>query len=222
MVTRMSAISQFLFLRWRSSPAAPRRVPRAKLRFALPLFRLSLCLVLCICSLRANAEDQTCSDDCCLASRVTVDGEELVRRGMSTFRRWGFKVFTGALYAPTGVTSREAILDGAPKKLILCYHRSLTIDQFIENSEDILDDNPNNDLEQMRSSLNRINSLYVPVKKGDTYAITYEPRATTMRLFFNERELGSFVDPSFARAYFGIWLSDYSVSERFTAGLYGD
>lgn len=153
---------------------------------------------------------------------MTVDGEELARRGMSTFRRWGFKVYTGALYVPAKERSRETILEGSKKKLILCYHRSVTADLFVEKSEEILGRNPKNSLAQMRAELDRLNSLYVSVKKGDRYAITYEPASTTMRLFFNDRELGSFVDPAFARAYFGIWLSDYSVSDRFTAGLFGD
>lgn len=58
-------------------------------------------------------------------------------------------------------------------------------------------------------------------KEGDSYAITYNPAQGELCLFFNERLLGTITDPAFARAYFGIWLSDDSVSERFTDELLG-
>jgi len=64
-------------------------------------------------------------------------------------------------------------------------------------------------------------SLYLPVEEGDSYAITYEPARGTLRLFFNERLLGQIADRSFAGAYFGIRVSDYSVSDGFTDELLG-
>jgi hypothetical protein len=33
--------------------------------------------------------------------------------------------------------------------------------------------------------------------------------------------LGTITDPAFSRAYFGIWVSDYSVSKSFTDELLG-
>lgn len=169
----------------------------------------------------AHAGGVPCVDGCCLPPQAVVGGEQLEFRGISTFRRWGFKVYTGALYVSPGASPRDAILSGVKKKLILCFHRSLTTDQFIEKSEEILGENPENSLERLRPQLTGMNKLYVPVKEGDTYAISYEPSSTTMRLFFNDRELGSFPDATFARAYFGIWLSKHSVSERFTEELLG-
>jgi hypothetical protein len=45
-----------------------------------------------------------------------------------------------------------------------------------------------------------------------------------MNLFFNEREPGlvSIQSRAFAKAYFGIWLSEYSVGKQFTAELFGE
>lgn len=170
----------------------------------------------------AVADEPPCAEDCCLPERTVVDGEELFRRGVGVFRYWGFRVYTGALYASISASSRERILGEMKKKLVLCFHRTVSTDQFIERAEDLLIKNPKNDINRLRPLLNRLNGLYVPVTKGDSYAITFVPGSATMRLFYNDRELGYFSDASFALAYFGIWLSDYSVSKRFTSELFGE
>jgi len=160
-----------------------------------------------------------CRDDFCFSAQEKAAGVPLTLRGVSTFRYWGFRVYTGALYMPASETSPDAALGEISKKLVLRYHRSVSVDQFIENSEETLKDNPQLSLEYLRPFLSRINSMYVPVKEGDSYAITYSPAQGALSLFFNDRLLGTITDPAFARAYFGIWLSDYSVSEKFTDEL---
>jgi hypothetical protein len=122
---------------------------------------------------------------------------------------------------PASATSPDAALGEIPKKLVLRYHRSVTVDQFVEKSEETLEENPRLSLDQLRPFLSRMKSMYAPVKEGDAYAITYNPAQGALSLFFNERLLGTIDNPEFARAYFGIWVSDYSVSERFTDELLG-
>jgi hypothetical protein len=72
--------------------------------------------------------------------------------------------------------------------------------------------------------LSAINNAYVAVKEGDRYAITYNPASGTMTLLFNEQELElvALQSPLFAKAYFGIWLSEHSVGRQFTAELFGE
>jgi hypothetical protein len=69
-----------------------------------------------------------------------------------------------------------------------------------------------------------MNNAYVGVKEGDRYAITYDPSTGTMTLFLNELEPGlvTIQNRSFAKAYFGIWLSEHSVGKQFTAELFGE
>lgn len=170
---------------------------------------------------RAVPTPSVCHDDFCFSAEEQVDGVSLTLRGVSTFRYWGLRVYTGALYTPASKTSPDAILGETPKKLVLRYHRSVSVDQFVEKSEEALETDPELSLEQLRPFLSRMKSMYVPVKEGDAYAITYNPTQGALRLFFNERLLGTITDPAFARAYFGIWVSDYSVSETFTDELLG-
>ena len=185
-------------------------------------------VVLVICVLlgsatvgRAEPSPQVCRDDFCFSATDNADGVPLALRGVSTFRYWGLRVYTGALYMPASATSPDAALGEIPKKLVLRYHRSVTVDQFVEKSEETLEENPRLSLDQLRPFLSRMKSMYAPVKEGDAYAITYNPAQGALSLFFNERLLGTIDNPEFARAYFGIWVSDYSVSERFTDELLG-
>ena len=169
----------------------------------------------------ADTAPSVCHDGFCFSARDTADGVPLTLRGVSTFRYWGFRVYTGALYIPTSEASSDTILGEIPKKLVLRYHRSISVDQFVEKSEEILGKHPQLSLIKLRPFLSRMQSMYVPVEDGDAYAITYNPARGELRLFFNERLLGAITDPEFARAYFGIWVSNYSVSDDFTDELLG-
>ena len=170
---------------------------------------------------RADPSPSVCREGFCFSAQGMVDSVPVTLRGVSTFRYWGFRVYTGALYMPASETSPDVVLREIPKKLLLRYHRSVSVQQFVEKSEEALKKDPQLSLDYLRPFLARIRSMYVPVKEGDSYAITYDPGQGALRLFFNDRLQGTIVDPTFARAYFGIWLSDYSVSKSFTEELLG-
>jgi hypothetical protein len=179
-------------------------------------------LVLSLGSLvSAEQVQRACRDDVCFLVSEKVADIPLTLRGISTFRYWGFRVYSGALYVPTSAAV-DSIVDGEiHKKLVLRYHRSLSVEQFIEKSQEVLEQNPKFSKIELEPSLSKINSLYVPVQQGDSYSISYNPVDATMRLYYNDSWLGQIVDRKFARAYFGIWLSDYSVARDFTYELLG-
>lgn len=182
-----------------------------------------LCLIILACTVlgltqvtRAEPWLAKCHDDACFFVQERVEDVLLPLRGLSTFRYWGLRVYTGALYISASATRQAARTGETPKKLILRYHRSVSVDQFVEKVEETLTQNPQLSLERLQPFLAQMNSFYVPVQEGDTYAISYTPSQGTLRLFFNDRLLGQIADRYFAHAYFGIWLSDYSVSSKFT------
>jgi hypothetical protein len=170
---------------------------------------------------KAQPPPSVCRDEFCFPGQENVSDEPLTLRGVSTFRYWGFRVYTGALYLPASEVSQVAAVGETSKKLVLRYHRSVSVDQFVEKSEEALEEHPQLSLQKLRPFLSRMKSLYVPVVEGDTYSITYHPAQGKLRLFFNERLLGEITDREFASAYFGIWVSDYSVDKEFTDELLG-
>lgn len=170
------------------------------------------------------ADTPQCEHGCCFAPSIRLGREKLELRGLSTFRYWGFRVYTGALYAPPAAKTRDAVRGESRKKLVLCYHRSLSPDQFREKSLGVLEDTPGLDLATLEPQLSAINNAYVGVKEGDRYSISYEPSSGTMTLLLNEKEpaLITIQSPPIAKAYFGIWLSEYSVDKELTRELFGE
>jgi hypothetical protein len=138
--------------------------------------------------------------------------------GIGEFNFWPFKVYTAALYGPLEADSPEEILSEVPKVLIIHYHRSLKPRDFILSGRKALVNNPENDLRAISGSLEQINMSYRKVNKGDRYAILYRPQSG-FKLFLNDTLLGEFKNEEFAEAYFGIWLSEYSIDEDLTDSL---
>lgn len=186
-----------------------------------------LCQLLLVGNVAAAAaetlkEQQECRGDCCFSEVAEVGGESLSRRGVATFRYWGLKIYSAAFYVPRSSLSRKEVEGEIKKKLILCYHRSISTDRFIENSEKVMRNNPDFTEKQLAPQLKQITDAYIAANEGDTYSITYEPFSSEMQLSFNEKELLKITNRDFARAYFGIWISEYSVGERFTDELLGE
>ena len=163
-------------------------------------------------------EEKVCLHGACFERQVEVDGQSLSLRGIALFEYWLFDVYTGAFYAPKGVDTIEEALSEVPKYLVLHYHRSLERENFIENSEFMLDKNPNVSEKALEKQLKKLYSAYRSVGKGDRYSLSYTVERGTS-LFLNSKEQIRIPGREFQKAYFGIWLSKYSVDSEFTKGL---
>ena len=86
--------------------------------------------------------------------------------------------------------------------------------------ENFLAKNDANDMRALRERLDRINSWYVDVKSGDSYELRYHPESGTT-LVFNGTDVGTIEGDDFARAIFGIWLSDVCIDKSFRDKLLG-
>lgn len=64
------------------------------------------------------------------------------------------------------------------------------------------------------SALNKITSLYKPVRKGDLYSLKYSHSNQTLSLSLNQKPLGKITDTE-ANQYFKIWFG----SQPFNAKL---
>lgn len=141
-------------------------------------------------------------------------------RGATLCRYWGFKVYTAAFYTTPEARSLEDILGPAPKRLVLHYNRRIKADEIIEASEHALRNNPDVDVPALRERLNRIYSWYEDVREGDRFHLDYTPGQGSS-LYFNGRLKGVIEGEDFARAFFGIWLSDYSLDNDYRDRLLG-
>ncbi|MDC0357382.1 chalcone isomerase family protein [Oligoflexia bacterium] len=165
-------------------------------------------------------DEQFCSDATCFQLSAHLGGEILPLLGTGTFKYWGFRVYTAALYGPKESQSTSAILAEVPKVLVIHYHRSIGPARFIESAYDTILQNPANDMSQLAASIERINTSYKQVRENDRYAIKYLP-GEYFKLYFNDELLLELDDGYFAKAYFGIWLSNHSISRDLTDSLLG-
>lgn len=154
------------------------------------------------------------------AGAARVASELVPLRGATLCRYWGFKVYTAAFYTAPEARSLNQILGPAPKRLVLYYNRSIDREDIIEASEHALRENPDVNLAALRGRLDRMYSWYEDVREGDRFWLDYVPGEGSA-LYFNGRRKGVIEGEDFARAFFGIWLSDHSLDEDYRDRLLG-
>ncbi|MCB0324050.1 MAG: chalcone isomerase family protein [Bdellovibrionales bacterium] len=178
-----------------------------------------ICLTLSLLSSTAVAEE-TCVAGACFPNEMQIGDGSYPLRGAALFEWYLFDVYSAAFYAPEGVDTIEEALGDVPKYLVLHYHGDIKRQNIIDNSEHILKENPANDMAALRDRLDRMYTAYSDVGEGDRFAMRYEPGKGTT-LLFNGTPKAVLEGVDFQQAYFGIWLSRFSVGSKFTQRLLG-
>jgi hypothetical protein len=155
-------------------------------------------------------------------SFVLAEGINLPKTSTALFRYFGFKVFTASLYKNVPPNAVKDWISGSgapvPVALSINYHRDFSSEDFIVSGRKLIKENPTVVFSEIEDSLSRFESFYSDIKEGDTFLLLYSP-SDGLSLIKNGVEQGRVKDDEFARAYLGIWLSDYSISRSFTSQL---
>ena len=148
---------------------------------------------------------------------------ETVRAGEATLAlsnvaalRWKvlFRPYVGGFYVAEGVDPKRWRED-VPKRLELEYFYEIAGKDFGPAGEEVLARNvPPETIAKLKQPLAEISRLYVDVKPGDRYSLTYLPGRGT-ELARNGKPLGSVAGAEFAAAYFTIWLGEDPISGAF-------
>lgn len=179
-----------------------------------------LMLIILLLSLNSIAlAELVCKSDACFEKEISYNNLTLQLKGVGNYRFFGFLVYTAAFYEETSAFSERGA-GNTTKLLTIHYHRSLSPERFISSSLDVMEDNPMFDYEAVEGSIKLMNSAYRAVKEGDRYTISHET-GKPFKFYYNGAELLRIQDDIFAELYFGIWLSDYSLSESLTESLRG-
>jgi hypothetical protein len=155
------------------------------------------------------------------ATQYQVSELSLPLRGYGLLRyRIFFKAYVAAFYLEESVPS-SAVLSEVPKRLDIEYFWSIAGKDFGPAGESILKENVTAEtFASLRSRLEQISALYVDVKPGDRYALTYVPGVGT-ELAFNGTPRGIIEGADFAAAYFSIWLGPQPLDNSLKAKLLG-
>jgi hypothetical protein len=128
------------------------------------------------------------------------------------------KAYVAALYLGEGVEPAAALGD-VPKRLEAEYFWALSGKDFGPVTEAGMRRNVDAaTLESLRSRLEQFAALFVDVRPGDRYALTYLPDVGT-EVSLNGRPLGTVAGADFAAALFAIWLGPQPLDERLKQAL---
>ena len=146
---------------------------------------------------------------------------ELQLRGAAILRWAKFiDLYAGAFYLPDGVEARNWH-DDVSKHLELCYFRKIPAKGFVDASQKHLEGTlPAERLKSLQSRLDELYKLFRDVGPDDRYMLSYTPGSGTV-LSLNGEPLGAIPGADFAEAYFGIWLGDRPLNEKFRDQVLG-
>jgi hypothetical protein len=176
---------------------------------------LLLAGVLCLATLlplHAEEPSTVCHDAECFPTSASVGDARLRLQGIGLLRVWQLRVYTAALHVPEDWDAKGDVLEAIPKRLELRYHRTITRDQIVTASEELLARTPGVDKPALQERLDRIYDWYRDVKAGDRYVLEYHPQTGTT-LLFNGEFVGTIPGDDFARAKFGLWLGRTCLSD---------
>ncbi|WP_372682755.1 chalcone isomerase family protein [Desulfosarcina sp.] len=160
-------------------------------------------------------------EDVVFEKQLMVGQQTLEIKGAGVLRYLRFiKAYAGALYTQPGLPP-EAVLSDTPKRLEIEYFHALKGEDFGPATYKGLSDNLDAaQIEHLRPRIEYHNSLYVDVKPGDRYALTYLPGVGT-ELALNGKPIGLIEGADFAAAIFSLWLGNNPYDRRFKNALLG-
>lgn len=170
-------------------------------------------------SAQVQKEDMCLKKNCFKQEKV-FESKKLNLKNAIDYYYYFFHVYSIGLYLDDSIQNFnfQNFDFSKPISLSFYYHRDIEKKDLTETADIILEKNPKYDKKLFKSELENINKLYKSVREKDTYDLVYQPIAGTS-LYYNGKLLGSVAGKDFAKFYFGIWLSQYSISKKLTNDL---
>lgn len=138
--------------------------------------------------------------------RVTAAGTPLMLNCVGLLRYMVvIKGYVAALYLGEGVQP-ESVLSDVPKRLEINYFYPINGGDFAKATDAGIAANVDPaTMAKLRARIDKLNALYLDVKPGDRYSLTYVPAVGT-ELALNGQPRGTIDGADFAAALFAIWL----------------
>lgn len=142
-------------------------------------------------------------------------------QGLGRLRFMGLQVYEAHLWVGAAALAGDAAdWSGKPFALEVVYRRSLKGSAIAERSLKEMRRQDAQDAAVAERWLGAMRQLFPDVKAGDRLTGLNVP-GMGARFFFNGRLLGDVREPAFARAFFGIWLSDKTSEPELRRALLG-
>jgi hypothetical protein len=150
-----------------------------------------------------------------------ADEKKLKLRGTGLLRYLKIiKAYVGAFYLDENCPIDEALTDRA-KRIEVQYFQAIKGEDFgPATSKSIAKNVDPETFERLRPQIEYHNSLYVDVKPGDRYSLTYIPGKGT-ELALNGEPRGVIEGAEFAAALFAIWIGQEPIDRSFKNQILG-
>ena len=139
---------------------------------------------------------------------VTMENKQLVLNGAGIRKKFFVKVYVGALYLTGKLTTAEAVMaDPGAKRIIMSFlHKEVSAAKLADAwNKGFIANHTSEELRSLRERINRFNSLFRTVYKGDEIRLDYLPEDGT-RVWINNSLQGTIPGDDFHVALLKIWL----------------
>ena len=140
---------------------------------------------------------------------------DLERQGYAEYRFARLlKIYAAALYLPPNTTRASLRRPGIPKRLDFYYFRNVDKNRIARTAKSILQRQLSPQLfAQLYPEYAALHETFDDAKRGDRFSVRFDGR--TLELHLNGALVSRSTNPALADAYFGLWLHDSPLSDRF-------
>ena len=188
---------------------------------------LSLSVATVVCALTPVVSwAQTKIADVVYPNDVTVGGQKLLLNGFGMRFRFGFRVYTAALYTPTKLTKNEEVIKpNVAKRMHLVAQRDVKGDDFGKLFARGMEENmAKEDFAKIINGVLRMSTIFSEAKqfaKGEVILIDVIP-GTGMVVTFRGKQQGEPIkEPEFSQALMQIWFGKKPADEPLRVALLG-
>ena len=186
------------------------------------IVRYSVYISLLLAALPALAASGTAGVT--LPETYTLNGQSLVLNGAGIRSKFFFKIYVGALYLATATDDAASALaePGAKSMQMAMLYKEVDADKITEGWRSGFEANlPPGDLGRLTARLQRFNSLFPALHKGDHVYMDFVPGQGT-RVTINGDLRGHIEGDDFFAALLQVWIGQHPADEDLKRGLLGD
>lgn len=165
-------------------------------------------------------------DDVVLPDNITIDGTDrpLQLNGLGYRTKFIFKIYVGALYTESKVSSRDEVqaLKG-PKRVVM----HMVYDEVAREKmasawrEGFEDNNPDQQLAKLQTRLETLVSYFPDLKAGDVVLLDYIPGQGTY-VSINGEKKGVIAGADFYAALLDVWLGEEPADDDLKEAMLGN
>lgn len=159
-----------------------------------------------------------CIADICFEKSIKKE-EKLNLVGVSLYKYLFFDVYSAAYYADDKLNLNQLFDPNSERLLVLEYKTKISKKDFIVSTKKLLLNNLDINQAVVLPKFEKVYNEFEDVKAGDRYSLHYSPIDQKTCLALNSQIKVCDFGLDFYKAFFGIWLSNYSVDQNFTNKL---